>query len=202
MREDLSTRRTITVLIGTFEDIVLRGLRAVIEEDENLQLVSAGSGGIDLGRALERERPEVALINFGSLSRPAELRALHDLAPGTKLVVLANNPTMVEARQMIGFGATACLAKNSETRDVVHAIHLASRGMHVLPTTEPLRARGAPAERLTAKESVVLEALQVGRSNAQIAADLHLSIETVRTHARNIYRKLGVGGRHELISRQ
>ena len=46
----------------------------------------------------------------------------------------------------------------------------------------------------------MLAQLQQRRSNAQIAADLHISIETVRTHARHIYRKLGVASRRELLA--
>ena len=53
---------------------------------------------------------------------------------------------------------------------------------------------------LTAREAEVLELLRTGRSNAEIAAALHVSIETVRTHARHVYRKLGVGTRRELRS--
>ena len=51
---------------------------------------------------------------------------------------------------------------------------------------------------LTPRESDVLELLQAGRSNAEIAQALHVSVETVRTHARRVYRKLGVRTRREL----
>ena len=101
---------------------------------------------------------------------------------------------------MLSFGATACLAKSTEARDVLHAIHLASRGLHVLP---PATATGAAAadlgpELLTAREAEVLELLQAGRSNAEIAHELHVSVETIRTHARRVYRKVGVKTRREL----
>jgi DNA-binding CsgD family transcriptional regulator len=51
---------------------------------------------------------------------------------------------------------------------------------------------------LTPREAEVLDLLRSGRSNAEIAQTLHVSIETVRTHARRIYRKLGVKTRREL----
>src|ERR1700726_3126867 len=93
---------------------------------------------------------------------------------------------------MLAFGATACLAKSTEARDVLHAIHLASRGLTVLP---PATLDGPPLGQdiLTPREADVLELLQGGRSNGEIAEALHVSIETVRTHVRRIYRKLGVG---------
>ncbi|MEA2478500.1 MAG: hypothetical protein QOJ07_422, partial [Thermoleophilaceae bacterium] len=51
---------------------------------------------------------------------------------------------------------------------------------------------------LTAREADVLELLQQGFTNAEIAQDLHIGVETVRTHARNIYRKLGIATRRDL----
>jgi DNA-binding NarL/FixJ family response regulator len=54
------------------------------------------------------------------------------------------------------------------------------------------------AELLTPREAEVLELLQDGSTNAAIAHELSIGIETVRTHARNIYRKLGIASRREL----
>jgi DNA-binding NarL/FixJ family response regulator len=103
---------------------------------------------------------------------------------------------------MLAFGATACLAKSTEARDVLHAIHLASRGLHVLPPAVVDSPDPAGPDLLTPREADVLELLQGGRSNAEIAAALHVSVETVRTHARRIYRKLGVRTRRELRARR
>jgi DNA-binding NarL/FixJ family response regulator len=194
-------RPPITVLLARFEDIVGLGLRLLIEEDDHLELAASDVAHERLHEVLAQAKPRVAILNFGSLSSAVELRELHRAFPGTRLVVLANRPTPGECRQMLSFGATACLAKSTEARDVLHAIHLASRGLHVLPpaVTDPLdtTTAGGP-EILTAREAEVLEQLQAGRSNAEIAHELHVSIETVRTHARRIYRKLGVRTRREL----
>ena len=194
----MTTRAPVRVALAQFEDIVSRGLRAMIDEDDNLDLVAAGVEHDLLTAALSEHRPDVALINFGSLSTAAELRDLHRQFPDTKLVVLANRPTASESRQLLAFGATACLSKSSEARDVLHAIHLASRGLHVLPPAEPSGPPELGPEVLTPREAEVMDLLRAGRSNAEIARDLHVSVETVRTHARRIYRKLGVKTRREL----
>jgi DNA-binding NarL/FixJ family response regulator len=197
----IGSRQPITVAIAQFEDIVARGLKSLIDEDPNLQMVATDIAAGQLAATLSRAEPDVAILNFGSLTTPAQLRDLHGGLPATRLLVLANNPSSAECRQMISFGATACLAKSTEARDVLHAIYLASRGLHVLPpaaveaTYEPL----GPVP-LTAREADVLELLQAGQSNAEIAAALQVGIETVRTHARHIYRKLGVSTRRELRS--
>ena len=194
----MATRVPVRIALAQFEDIVQRGLRALVKEDENLELVSWGIDHDHLAPALAEHRPDVAILNFGSLSSAAELRELHRRFPDVRLVVLANRPTAVESRQLLAFGATACLSKSSEARDVLHAIHLASRGLHVLPASEPAEAPPPGPDVLTPREAEVMELLRSGRSNAEIAHTLHVSVETVRTHARRIYRKLGVKTRREL----
>jgi len=194
---------SVTVVMAKFEDLVALGLRQLISEDPNLELVSTDVSLPDLDGAVERLDPAVVLLNFGSLGGPAQVYQLHQAHPSARFVVLANRPTAAECNQMLGFGATACLSKETQGRDVVNAIHLASRGMHVLPrsaaaggSTNSLGVEGA--DLLTPREADVLELLQDGATNAQVAHSLSIGIETVRTHARNIYRKLGISSRRDL----
>jgi DNA-binding NarL/FixJ family response regulator len=144
----------------------------------------------------------VVVLNFGTLGSPGRVLKLHRAHPTTRIVVLANRPTAAECNQMLAFGATACLSKETEARDIVNAIHLASRGMHLLPRSAAvggvLGAGVQGAELLTPREAQVLEMLQGGATIAEIAHELSIGIETVRTHARHIYRKLGIGSRREL----
>ena len=196
------TRAPVRVAIAQFEDIITRGLRALIDEDESLELVADGVDHERLAALFATEKPEVAIVNFGSLENAAELRKLHRRFPATRLIVLANRPTATESRQMLAFGATACLSKGSEARDVLHAIHLASRGLHVLPSFQDTPTPAPGPDALTPREAEVMELLQTGKSNAEIANDLHVSVETVRSHARRIYRKLGVKTRRELLARR
>lgn len=194
----LASRQPITLAVAQFEDIVSRGLQSLIDDDPNLRLVATDVVQDQLSSMLSDRRPDVAILNFGSLTSPGDLRELHAAFPGTRLLILANNPSAGECRQVIGFGATACLAKSAEARDVLHAIYLASRGLHVLPPAGMSVYEPSGPAPLTPREADVLELLQAGHSNAEIAGALHVGIETVRTHARHIYRKLGVSTRREL----
>ena len=197
----VSMRSPVSVLLARFEDITGLGLRVLIEGDPTLELVAHDVTHDELAGVIARRAPRVAVINFGSLTSASELRDLHGLCPDTRLLVLANRPTPGECRQMLSFGANACLAKHTEARDVLHAIHLASRGLQVLPAATVGATDTYPQagpELLTPREAEVLALLQSGRSNAEIALELHVGIETVRTHARRVYRKLGVKTRREL----
>ena len=79
---------------------------------------------------------------------------------------------------------------------------MAARGMRVMPGFRGgvEREQQAFADILTPREAEVLDLLQRGRSNAQVANELSLGVETVRTHVRNILRKLGVSNRKELAA--
>src|ERR687887_1803192 len=193
----------VTVVTAEFEDLVKVGLRQLILEDGTLELVASDVPLAELGQAIESRSPSVVLLNFGSLPTPATVHALHQDHPETRIVVLANRPTAAECNQMLSFGASACISKETQGRDIINAIHLASRGMHVLPRSATM-AGGADtlnlegSDVLTPREADVLELLQDGATNAQIAHELSIGVETVRTHARNIYRKLGISSRRDL----
>jgi DNA-binding NarL/FixJ family response regulator len=199
-------RRPITIVSTRFEDLVSIGLNQLISEDTNLQILANDVELEDLEEVVDREKPSVVLLNFGSLPNAAWVYQLHQNRPDTRIVVLANRPTQAEANQLLSFGATACISKETQGRDIINSIHLASRGMRVLPRSAP----GAPAEPverfdflpeadiLTAREAEVLQLLQEGMTNAEIAHRLSIGVETVRTHARNIYRKLGISTRRDL----
>jgi DNA-binding NarL/FixJ family response regulator len=198
----VSARTSVAVVIGRFNDLLARGLRELIENDPNLAIVAAD---VEHGRipvVLRAHQPDVAILDAGAFVKFAEVRDLCGRYPATRLVLLANDPSIEECSQLLAFGASACLGKDTQSRDILNAVHLASRGLRVIPqaTSKPDRRSIAGGHLLTRREAEVLPLLQQGRSNAEIALALHVSVETVRTHARNIYRKLGVSSRRELAA--
>lgn len=197
----MDERGPVTVLLARFEDLIGAGLRSLIGEDPNLRVVAWDVPPAELGPALGEHEPRVAIVNFGTLHTPADVRRVSSAHPATRLIVLANHPTAGECAQLLALGATACLGKDVERRDVLNTIHLASRGMHVLPhVTAGSAGLSFMPDALTAREADVLQQLQLGRSNGEIAIALSVSVETVRTHVRSVFRKLGVKGRRELAT--
>jgi DNA-binding NarL/FixJ family response regulator len=186
-----------TIVLGRFVDLLARGLRGLIEDDPSLLLLEHDIAASRLPAAMRSRNPDVAIIDTASLHTPAEVRTLVARHPSTHILLLADEPSAVECAQLLAFGAAACLAKTTQARDVRNAIHLAARGLQLIPRDSTAASAGAGL--LTPREADVLAQLQQRRSNAQIAADLHISVETVRTHARHIYRKLGVRSRRELL---
>jgi len=192
----MSAHGPVTVLLARFEDLLAAGLRSLIDGDPSLRIVEADVTADRLSAVIGEHAPRVAILNLVALLTPGEIHRLHRAHPATQLVVLAHNPSPVECSQMLALGAAACLGREVQSRDVLNTIHLASRGLQVVPRG----SRGTEHEALTPREADVLSLLQLGQSNGEIAIALSVSVETVRTHARSVFRKLGVSSRRELSS--
>jgi DNA-binding NarL/FixJ family response regulator len=196
-----SPRLPISVVVGQFEDLLARGLRDLLGGDPGLEVVAQG---IERGRlpvVLRAHRPDVAILDVAALAKLADVRELSLLHPSTRLVLVADQLSSIECAQLLAFGASACLGRDTQARDVLNAVHLASRGLQLTPRTSGSQGAAiAGGQLLTRREAEVLPLLQQGQTNPQIALALHVGVETVRTHARNIYRKLGVSSRSELIA--
>lgn len=198
----MTRQKPITVVVSRFDDLLQGGLRELLAGDESVEVLAAGIEQQRVAVILAGHQPDVAVLDADALRTLSEVRELAVSHPRTKLVLLAANPTAAVCGQMLAFGASACLDTGTQSRDVLSAIHLAARGMRLTPDVP---GADHPASRgisplLTAKETQVLPMLRQGLSNAQIALGLAVGIETVRTHTRNIYRKLGVSSRRELLA--
>ena len=192
----------ITVVVAQFDDLLARGLRQVIESDANLAIVADDVQPARLGVVIRAHRPRVAVLDSDALGSLAEVRALNDAFPDTRLVLLASRATAAESVQALAFGASAFLGRDTQARDVLSAIHLAARGHQLIPRAArdfTVHER-VGSQLLTRREAQVLPLLAQGDSNPEIAFALQIGLETVRTHARNIYRKLGVSSRRKLGS--
>jgi DNA-binding NarL/FixJ family response regulator len=198
----LSATKPITVVVSRFDDLLQGGLRALLDRDESIETVASAIGPDRLSVVLEGHRPDVAIVDVGGLGKLVEVQRLSSRHPHTSLVMLANRPSAGECAQLIAFGASSCLDTGAQARDVLSAIHLASRGLRLTPRgeAETNATGGRDSALLTKRESEVLPLLRDGRSNAEIALALSVGVETVRTHTRNIYRKLGVSSRRDLVA--
>ena len=196
----MPARSPITVAIARFEDLLALGLRTLLANDPSVRLVAHDIAHERIGVLLRAHRPRVLILDVGELRDLGQLRELSVEHPHTRLVALGQGLSDGESSQVIAFGASACLPKDTQSRDLQNAIHIASRGLQLMPRAVDANAAHVRAPGLTPREVDVLLLLREGRSNAQIAGSLHIGVETVRTHARSIYRKLGVSSRRALIA--
>jgi DNA-binding NarL/FixJ family response regulator len=198
----MSPSEPITLVVAHFEDLFARGLHVVIDGDRTLEILAGDVAPDRLDVVLRAHRPRAAILNVDALDKLARVRELSRQHSETRFVGIATHPTMTACAQLLAFGASACLGRDAQARDVLSSIHLASRGLQLTPahSDEPRPLPVAGSQLLTQREAEILPMLQQGSTNAQIAWTLQIGVETIRTHARNIYRKLGVTSRRELAT--
>jgi len=190
----------ITVAISRFTDLLALGLQTALEVDPSVSIVARDVAPARIGSMLRTNRPRVLVLDAGALRDFAQVREITLEHPDTCLVILRQGLSSVDSAQLLAFGASVCLTMDVQLRDLRHAIHLASRGLQlqVLPTS-PQTQPNEPL--LTPREGEVLALLRQNKTNAQTALALGIGVETVRSHARQIYRKLGVTSRRTLLAR-
>ncbi|HWH96050.1 MAG TPA: response regulator transcription factor [Baekduia sp.] len=191
---------SITVALGRFDDLFALGLDAALGADPSIAVIARDITAAHLAATLRAHRPQVLIFAVGALPKLADVRTLRLEHPATRLVAFGDTMSVTESAQLLAFGASACLARATQSRDVRNAVHLASRGLQLMPVGAADHDGGGRRETslLTAREGDVLLLLREGRSNAEIAVTLQIGVETVRTHARSVYRKLGVSSRRTL----
>jgi DNA-binding NarL/FixJ family response regulator len=177
----------ISVLLGSFDQLLRLGLSKVLDEETTLDTIDANGDATVLERVVAERAPRVAVLDEESvagLSLPRRLRAIQ---PTIAVVVLAYRPTRAYSMRLLAAGAT-CLAKDASAEDLVTMIHLVASGTRTAATVS-----------LTPREIDVLRYLRTGQSHREVADNLQVGVETVRTHAARIRRKLGVHSKRELI---
>lgn len=202
----------ISVALVDDEALIRAGLRALIDAEEDMEVAGEtddGSGVLDLAR---RTRPDIVLMDVrmprmdGIQATTALVGAL-DTPPKTIVVTTFENDDYVYGA--LRAGAAGFLLKRSRPDDILAAIRLVHAGDSLLfpAAIRSLAAVSArantPASRavdsLTEREAGTLRLIARGLSNAEIAAELFVSPETVKTHVSNILAKLGARDRTQAV---
>jgi len=202
----------ITVVLADDHPLVRRGLRAVLEAEEDIEVLAEAGDGLDALAQVERHRPHVLVIDLAMprMTGVEAARRAGELPAPPRVVMLsmhADEPYVLDALRA---GALAYVLKDSGADELVRAVRSAARGERYLSATLTQRAldayaeRGrqegdAPHEALTAREREVLLLVAQGLSNGEIAARLHLGATTVKTHVGRILDKLELRDRVQAV---
>ncbi|MEU7906768.1 response regulator transcription factor [Actinoplanes sp. NPDC049118] len=201
-----------TVLLVDDEELVRVGLRAVIDAQPDLRVVGEAADGAEVPPLVARLRPDVVLMDvrmpaIDGLQATRHLLA-HAAAPPRVLVITTfeNDEYVYEALRA---GASGFVLKRARPAQLVDAVRVVARGDSLLFPAAIRRLAGAyagggeagrlPGVPLTGRELEVLRLMATGRSNAEIAADLVLGLETVKTHVGNVLAKLGARDRTQAV---
>jgi DNA-binding NarL/FixJ family response regulator len=202
----MTVNKPIRVVLADDHALVLEGLRTLISTDPDLRLVATATDGERLLEAIRRFHPAVAVMDLqmpylGGADCLRKIRA-EDLP--VRVLILTAFGDAHSMHMAIEGGADGLALKTDPPETTLAAIRQVAAGHLVFPQAARrwlMHAAKPEPDPLTPREQEMLALLAEGKSNLQIARDLHLTENTVKFHLRNIYAKLGVANRTEAAAR-
>jgi DNA-binding NarL/FixJ family response regulator len=194
----------IRIVLADDHALVTEGLRSLIDRQPDMTVVAALQNGDELVAFLEgRDDIDVAVVDVqmpvSGISALAEIRRRDYPVRVLLLTAFADGESIQAALQ---HGAEGFALKTESPNQTIEAIRQVAQGRLVFPRTAQrwMTQYRRPAQDLSQREREVLEKLARGLPNAEIAAELSVSENTVRFHLKNIYEKLAVSNRTEAVA--
>ena len=204
---------TIRVLVADDQDLVRTGLTMILDAQPGIEVVAQARNGREAVELARRHRPDVCLFDI----RMPELNGIEatrllagpDVAEPMAVVVITTFDLDEYVHGALRAGARGFLLKDAGPALLVQAIEAAANGDALIApnvTVRLLEAFSSPAhsaarqpiEPLTEREEEVLRTVARGRTNAEIAEELYISLSTVKTHLASLMLKLGARNRVEI----
>jgi two-component system response regulator DevR len=193
-------------------EIVRMGLRTLLDDQPDLVIVGEAGTAAEAVAVADRCLPDLILMDVrlpdaSGAEACREIRARH---PDVRVIMLTSYPDDDAVMASIMAGASGYVLKQTRGRTLIEAIRTVGTGGSLLDpaVTEKVLARlrsasgfpGDKLDQLSDQERHILALLADGKTNAQIAEELHLSAHTVKNHVSDIFKKLGVARRAEAVA--
>ena len=198
-----------TVLICDDHRIVREGLRQFVAGVPGVDKVETAASGEEVLARYPHEHPDLVLmdVRMPGLGGLEATRRLVKQFPEAKVIMLTAADDRDQVAAAVSSGARGYLLKDVSHEELCAAVAHALDGMDLvepslrraLVSREPVRT-GPPQAQLTERELQVLTGMSQGKSNGAIGRELYLSEDTVKTHARRLFRKLGVNDRAQAVA--
>jgi NarL family two-component system response regulator LiaR len=194
----------IRLLVADDHEVVRQGLRTFLSLDTDLELVGEARDGREAVEMAGRLKPDVVLMDLvmPEMDGIAATDAIHREFPEIQVIALTSVLENASVADALRAGAIGYLLKNASPQNLVRSIRAAVAGQVFLSpeaAAQLVRQVKGPEspEPLTPREIEVLRLLALGRANKQIAQEMGVGEETVKTHVSKILGKLQAGSRTE-----
>jgi DNA-binding NarL/FixJ family response regulator len=186
------------ILIIENETLVRAGIRSILAAEAGVEIIGeaeTSEQGLELFKA---SRPDVTLMSL----RLRETCAIDDVkvflayAPQAKIIIIASRAGDGEIVSALEEGALGFILRDTSAEELIKAVQVTGAGKRYIPDdVARVLGENLGREKLTQSEKRVLGMLVGGMSNKEIAYGLQVSENTVKTHVKNLFEKLGVSDR-------
>jgi DNA-binding NarL/FixJ family response regulator len=197
---------SITVFLADDHAVVRDGLRHLLEAQSDIKVVGDAANGRQTLHLIERLNPDVAIMDIAmpELNGIEAARKIRTDCPSTQVIILSIYSTEEHVSRALQAGARGYVLKESAGIEVVNAVRAVHSGHHYLSQKlsdrliddylHQIKSSGErdPLARLSSREREVLQLVVEGKSSAEIAEVLSLSVKTVETYRSRIFRKLDI----------
>lgn len=203
---------TVRVVIADDQELVRAGFRTILGTDPDIRVVGEAADGVEAVAEVVRTSPDVVLmdVRMPRLDGIGATAAIRSGPTEAKVLVLTTFSFEDYVMGALRAGASGFVFKDAPTAEIVRAVHAVAAGDALLSpaVTRHLIDQAMVADRrqpgpelgeLTARERETLLLLAAGLSNSEIAAELHVSAATVKTHVGNVLMKLGLRDRVQAV---
>lgn len=201
----------IGVVLADDHEMVRAGFRMVLEAEGDISVIGIAGSGQDAVGVAKRLRPEVVLmdIRMPGMDGLEATRLITAMPEAPRVVVVTTFDTDEYLRTALQAGASGFMLKDAGPRLLVEAVRAAADGDALVSPSITVRLLGELAagqsgagagHDLSDRELEIAAAIARGRTNEEIAADLFISLSTVKTHARSISGKIGARNRVEIAA--
>jgi len=204
--------KKIRVLLVDDHAILRDGIKALLEKQDNIEVVAEAGDGREAIPKAAQFRPDVVVLDISmpTMDGLESMRQMKKENPDIKVLVLTMHDNEEYFFQLLRAGASGYVTKKSVSRELVSAIEAVYRGesffcpsMAKFLLSDFLRldkaVENASQEELTPREREIVKLIAEGYTNQQIADLLHRSVKTIESHRSNILRKLGIHDSIELV---
>jgi DNA-binding NarL/FixJ family response regulator len=195
--------RRLKVLVVDDHRLMLEAIRLQLEREDDISVVGCVDSGEPVVALVGQTGPDVVLLDvrMPGMDGLTVLEHLQARYPSIAVVMLSGIEDPVLVRAALERGAAAFVLKGIDPRDLAGALRQVMRGTIFRALDRPRVGTLSALEEagLSPRELSILEALESGGSNREIAERLFVAEQTVKFHLTNIYRKLGVSSRTEAV---
>jgi DNA-binding NarL/FixJ family response regulator len=199
----MNDQSRIRVLSVDDHPLLREGIAAIVNSQQDMEIVSQASGGHEAIQQYREHRPDVTLMDLRlpDLSGIDALIAIRAEFPEARIIMLTTFEGDVEVHRALEAGAWGYLLKNmppSTLLDAIRQVHAGKR--RIASEVAAQLAEHMSDDSLTAREVEVLQQVAGGNRNRDIADLLRISEETVKVHVKHIMDKLGANDRTQAIA--